>query len=148
VRLSSRHALFGALRAVTLRTEHAAHTRQRRASRGRHSNGPGRRDLGLARQNRGSVYSLRHDKGLTMPIIPIDCPEPVLIALKEDAQSFARDIRLTAAMKFFELGRLSSGRAAELAGLTRVEFLRRTGEFKVSAIDESTEELETDRDNA
>jgi predicted HTH domain antitoxin len=83
-----------------------------------------------------------------MPTIPIDCPDQVLIALKEDAQSFAKDIRLTAAMKFFELGRLSSGRAAELAGISRVEFLRRTGEFKVSAIDETAGELKADLEHA
>ena len=83
-----------------------------------------------------------------MTTITIQCPEEILVALKEDAQSFGRDITLTAAMKFYELGRLSSGRAAELAGLSRVAFLRRAAEFNISAWDLTATELRKDMDNA
>ena len=44
-------------------------------------------------------------------------------------------------MKLHELGHLSSGAAAGLAGITRVEFLYRLGEFGVNAFQESPEEL-------
>lgn len=79
-----------------------------------------------------------------MTTITIQCPDEVLISLKEDALSFGRDLTLAAAMKFYELGRLSSGRAAELAGLSRVEFLQKAAEFKVPAWDLTEEELRED----
>ena len=50
-------------------------------------------------------------------------------------------VRLAAAMKLHELGHLSSGAAAGLAGITRVEFLYRLGEFGGNAFQESPEEL-------
>jgi predicted HTH domain antitoxin len=37
-------------------------------------------------------------------------------------------MRMLTAVKLYELGRLSSGRAAELAGVARLEFLRRLGD--------------------
>ena len=40
-------------------------------------------------------------------------------------------MRLTAAVKLFELGRLSSGAAARLAGVPRVVFLARLADFGV-----------------
>ena len=83
-----------------------------------------------------------------MATITIECPDAVLISLKEDADSFRRELALAAAMKFFELGRLSSGRAAELAGLTRVAFLQRAAEFKVPAWDLTDDELRGDFDRA
>ncbi|MBI3015891.1 MAG: UPF0175 family protein [Candidatus Tectomicrobia bacterium] len=58
-----------------------------------------------------------------MPIVHIEIPEETLISLKQDPESFSQDLRLLAAVKLFELGKLSSGRAAQLAGMSRVEFL-------------------------
>ncbi|HDH41256.1 MAG TPA: hypothetical protein ENG12_02470 [Candidatus Altiarchaeales archaeon] len=46
-----------------------------------------------------------------------------------------------AAVKLYELGRLSSGRAAELAGLSRVGFLQILGRYGVSIFDLTTGEL-------
>jgi predicted HTH domain antitoxin len=43
----------------------------------------------------------------------IDIPEKILLAEKMDEVSFAHELRLLAAVKLYELGRLSSGRAAE-----------------------------------
>ncbi len=57
-------------------------------------------------------------------------------------------LRLMAALKMFELGKISSGKAAELAGLSRVEFLETCGRYQVSIFnyDEASfkEELEND----
>ena len=44
--------------------------------------------------------------------IVIDVPEKVLLAEKKDEADFARELRILAAVKLYELGRLSSGRAA------------------------------------
>jgi len=51
-------------------------------------------------------------------------------------------IRLMAALKMFELGKISSGRAAELAGMTRVEFLETCGKYNVSMFNYPPEDLE------
>jgi predicted HTH domain antitoxin len=83
-----------------------------------------------------------------MAVIHVDCPEEVLLSLHETASEFQQELRLAAAMKLYELGRLSSGRAAELAGLPRVLFLQRTGEFKVSVFQQTPEEIESDLKNA
>lgn len=83
-----------------------------------------------------------------MITISIPCSDEILISLKEDASAFAKDMRMSAAVKFYEMGRLSSGRAAELAGVPRVVFLHLLGEYGVSVLDQSREELEEDLKNA
>ncbi len=50
-------------------------------------------------------------------------------------------IRLMAALKMFELGKVSSGKAAELAGMSRVEFLETCGRYRVSVFNYPPEEL-------
>jgi predicted HTH domain antitoxin len=51
-------------------------------------------------------------------------------------------IRLMAALKMFELGKVSSGKAAELAGMSRVEFLEVCGRYRVSVFNYPPEEIE------
>ena len=55
-----------------------------------------------------------------------------------------QQIRLMAALKMFELGKLSSGRAAELAGLSRAGFFDACARYKVSVFNYSAGELETE----
>lgn len=74
--------------------------------------------------------------------VVIDVPEKVLLAEKTDEESFAREIRILAAVKLYELGRLSSGRAAELAAMPRVEFLLSLGRYKVFPFEAELSELE------
>ena len=83
-----------------------------------------------------------------MSSVPIDIPEATLIALKLDATGAAAQLRIAAAMKWFELGRLSSGAAAELAGVSRVAFLARLGDFGVDSFGQSEAELASDLVNA
>ena len=74
--------------------------------------------------------------------IVIDVPEHVLLAEKTSAHSFGDELRLLAAVKFYELGRLSSGWAADLAGLSRVEFLLSLKKFNVFPLESELSELE------
>ncbi|WP_437609924.1 UPF0175 family protein [Sorangium sp. So ce834] len=74
--------------------------------------------------------------------IVVDVPEKVLLAEKMDEREFARELRTLAAVKLYELGRLSSGRAAELAGMARVEFLLSLGRYKVFPLDAELRALE------
>lgn len=49
-------------------------------------------------------------------------------------------VRLMAALKMFELGKLLSGHAAQLAGRTRAEFLEACGRYRVSVFNYEPEE--------
>jgi predicted HTH domain antitoxin len=62
--------------------------------------------------------------------------------LGKDGEELDREIRLMAALKLFDLGRISSGIAARLAGMERVEFLRICGQYDVCVIQLTPEELE------
>ncbi len=75
--------------------------------------------------------------------VVINIPEKVLLAEKTDAEAFANELRVLAAVKLYELGRLSSGRAAELAGMSRVEFLLALGRYKVFPFEAELRELES-----
>jgi len=76
--------------------------------------------------------------------VQVEVPDEALISLKTDAESFAEELPLLAAVKLFELGRLSSGRAAELAGIPRVAFLVALGRYGVSPFQLTAEELHQD----
>jgi predicted HTH domain antitoxin len=74
----------------------------------------------------------------------IDIPEEALAAFRTDSEGFARQLRLAAAVKWYELRRVSQERAAEIAGLSRAEFIDSLAQFGVSPLqctaDEALEE--------
>jgi predicted HTH domain antitoxin len=72
----------------------------------------------------------------------VNVPETVLIAEKADEVTFARELSVLAAVKLYELGRLSSGRAAELAGMSRVEFLMNLARYRVFPFEAELRDLE------
>lgn len=79
-----------------------------------------------------------------MSTVSIEIPEEVLISLKQTQETIAREMQILAAVKLFEIGKLSSGRAAQLAGMPRVQFLLLLGQYQVSPFSLTTEELERD----
>jgi len=83
-----------------------------------------------------------------MPIINIPCPGSVLISLKETPEQFAKEAIKLLSVKLYEMRKLSSGRAAELAGMSRVTFLQSLERYDAPIFDLSKEELERDYQNA
>ncbi|MBE9109405.1 UPF0175 family protein [Nodosilinea sp. LEGE 07298] len=83
-----------------------------------------------------------------MSSVQIEVPDEVLISLKETPETISRELSILAAVKLFELGKLSSGRAAQLAQVSRVEFLNLIGRYQVSPFTLSPEELAQDVSNA
>jgi predicted HTH domain antitoxin len=74
--------------------------------------------------------------------IVIDVPEEVFSAENTDGANFGRELCMMAAVKLYELGRLSSGRAAELAGISRAEFLLNLGHYQVFPFQAELTDLE------
>ena len=77
-----------------------------------------------------------------MSEIVLDISTESLLALKLPLEQAGEAVLLAAAVKFFELGRLSSGAAARLAGLPRVVFLSKLADYGVDTFDLTEEQLE------
>jgi predicted HTH domain antitoxin len=69
-----------------------------------------------------------------MNAITIECPDDLLIALATTREQFEHEARFLLAAKLFELGRISSGRAASLCGIDRPTFLSSLHRVGVAAI--------------
>lgn len=82
-------------------------------------------------------------KTLTIPY-----PEDLLLSLKESPEEFETEARLLLAIKLYELGKVSTGRAAELAGMSRVQFIFALDRFGLSPFGQAPEELAEDFANA
>ena len=72
----------------------------------------------------------------------LDIPEESLLSLKLSERAAAVEIRLVAAVKLYELGRLSSGAAARLAGIPRVLFLSKLADYGVDTFRLGVDELQ------
>ena len=83
-----------------------------------------------------------------MNTVTIDCGPELAVALGRREAEVECEVRLTSALKLFELGRISSGLAARLAGMSRVEFLATCGRYGVSVFQQTETELATDANHA
>ena len=73
--------------------------------------------------------------------VSIDLPESVFSALKQSPESFVAEMRLAAAIKWFEAGIISQSKGAEIAGVSRQSFIDSLARFKVSPFQDTPEQL-------
>lgn len=73
--------------------------------------------------------------------ITIELPDTAFSALRQSTEEFAAEMRLAAAVKWYELGKLSQAKAAEVAGLSRADFIAALGRFGVSPFQVEPSEL-------
>ncbi len=78
----------------------------------------------------------------------IEYPETLPDLLQESQEEFQHEARMAMAAKLFEMGRISSGIAAQLAGIDRVTFLLDLHRYKVAMINLNEGELKSDIENA
>jgi predicted HTH domain antitoxin len=68
--------------------------------------------------------------------------------MKKSQEEFEDEARLLLAIKLYELGRVSTGAAAELAGMGRVAFILELGRFGLSPLGQGRDEVAEDLANA
>ena len=66
------------------------------------------------------------------------------LELPQDVNLSEAELKMILAAKLFDMGELSSGQAAKMAGISRREFLETVGKYGVSIFQYDAEELEED----
>jgi predicted HTH domain antitoxin len=79
-----------------------------------------------------------------MKTITIEVPDDTALPFAGSDEQFARELRLAAAIFWYDRGLISQGKGAELAGLTRAEFIDALGKANVSAIQTTVEEVKAE----
>jgi predicted HTH domain antitoxin len=74
-------------------------------------------------------------------LLEIELPDEVFLGLQKDPKNLAAEMRVAAAAKWYEMGLLSQGKAAEIAGLSRAQFIVELARFRVSPLQETAEEV-------
>jgi len=83
-----------------------------------------------------------------MSVLQLTIPDEAMAALRMSPGEAEQTLRLAAAVKLYEIGRLSSGAAAGLAGIPRVSFLTRLSEYGVPTFRQTEDELIEELGNA
>lgn len=79
-----------------------------------------------------------------MKTLTVTLPNDFEQAVSTTSDELEAQVRRMAALKMFELGKLSLGKAAELAGMSRVEFFEMCGRYKVSVFNYAPEDLKNE----
>jgi predicted HTH domain antitoxin len=79
-----------------------------------------------------------------MKSLTLSYPESLEAVLNLDAAAFAAEARLALAVKLHELGRLTSGQAAQLAGIPRAKFLLECPRLGVPSVAWDKDEIEAE----
>ena len=76
-----------------------------------------------------------------MTTLTVEMPETVFSALLLPPNSFVLEMRKAAAIRWYETGRISQDKGAEIAGLSRASFIDALSSAKVSIVQITEDEL-------
>ena len=74
-------------------------------------------------------------------MLAVEMQDDVFPALQEEPEQMIQEMRLFSAMKWYELGRVSQSKAAEIAGLSRADFISEMSRYSVSPFQETAAEI-------
>jgi predicted HTH domain antitoxin len=75
-------------------------------------------------------------------VLQIDMPETAFSAIRKSPSEFVTEMRLAAAVKWYEMGIISQEKAAEVAGVSRSDFIFSLARFDVSPFQYTADEIE------
>lgn len=73
--------------------------------------------------------------------VQLSLPESVFTVTRSTPDEFVQELRIAAAVKWYEVGTVSQSKAAEIAGVSRQAFLDALVRFKVSPFQTTPDEL-------
>jgi len=76
-----------------------------------------------------------------MASVTVMIPDDTFATVRRSPDEVAAEMRIAVAVRWYQLGLVSQGKGAEIAGLTRVEFLDALSAFRVSACQESEADI-------
>ncbi|MCX6935185.1 MAG: UPF0175 family protein [Verrucomicrobia bacterium] len=83
-----------------------------------------------------------------MSTLTAQYPEELLQTLRMSREEFESEARFAMAAKLFELGKLTTGQAAQMVPMERYEFIKRLAEVGVAAVNWDSAEARDEFDNA
>ena len=78
--------------------------------------------------------------------ISIEYPNFLANSMRMSKVDFESEIKFSALIKLFELGKISTGSASKALGISRIEFLELLGKYKVSFL--NLDDVDLDYENA
>lgn len=81
-----------------------------------------------------------------MTKVEMELPEEAFSALRVSPEEFAKEMRFAAATHWYHQGMISGSKAAQIAGMTRLEFLEELGRKKLDVINYDIEQLKQEVD--
>jgi predicted HTH domain antitoxin len=83
-----------------------------------------------------------------MQKVTLELPDDVFSALRRSPEEFARELRLAAAIHWYERGEVSQEKAARIAGMDRTDFLIALANEKANAFVVDFEDLKRELERA